>query len=182
MIRMTTAAWWGAIAVAGGALFHISYQVERLESERHALDQAIEQERQSIRILRAEWAYLNQPERLAALAENWTDLEPMRPDQLIGAVTDIPLPLPAGEGGDEPTAHLVHLADLPGFPAIPLPAFKPVADDDRRPAPPPTPAGDAVPPPPLPAPPTVRGGGTAPPLILAGFRSSRPTLAVDGAQ
>lgn len=67
MIRMTTAAWWGAIAVAGGALFHISYQVERLESERHALDQAIEQERQSIRILRAEWAYLNQPERLAAL-------------------------------------------------------------------------------------------------------------------
>ena len=179
MIRLTTALWLGLVSVAGGALFHISYQVERLEAERRALAQAIEQERQTIRILRAEWAYLNQPGRLAEMAEAWTGLAPMRPDQLIASISEIPHPLPAGEVVAASPARMVQLSGVPEFPTVPLPGVKPAAVSDRRPAPPPTPAGDAVPPPPLPAPPTVRGGGTAPPLILARFRPNPPALRLD---
>ncbi len=179
MIRLTTALWLGLVSVAGGALFHISYQVERLEAESRALTQAIEQERQTIRILRAEWAYLNRPDHLGEMAEVWTGLAPMRPEQMIASVSEIPHPLPAGDGVSPAPVRMVPFSGVPEFTSVPLPGVKPTAVSDRRPAPPPTPAGDAVPPPPLPAPPTVRGGGTAPPLVLARFRSNPTTFVLD---
>ena len=54
-------------AFVGFGLFHIKYDVMRLEKEYRQLCQLQLQAEESIRILRAEWAHLNTPERLARL-------------------------------------------------------------------------------------------------------------------
>lgn len=56
-----------AIAI-GTALFRISQRVQSAESDLHQLTEAVTRERQTIRVLKAEWDYLNRPDRLENLA------------------------------------------------------------------------------------------------------------------
>lgn len=50
-------------------VFAIKYDVQDLESEYNTLNRSIEREHQAIHVLKAEWSYLNEPERLRDLAE-----------------------------------------------------------------------------------------------------------------
>ena len=72
-------------------LYDIKYKAE--ESVRHArqLEQRIASEQEAIRVLRAEWSYLNQPERLQELASRYTTLQPLGAGQ-IGSFEDVPMP------------------------------------------------------------------------------------------
>ncbi|WP_167730534.1 cell division protein FtsL [Terasakiella sp. SH-1] len=71
-----------AIVLAIG-VFRITYQVDALEKELKALNKEILQEQETIHILKAEWSYLNDPNRLEDLAKRYLGLEEMRGEQLI---------------------------------------------------------------------------------------------------
>ncbi len=167
MIRLSTSIWLVLIAIAGGALFNVSYQVGRLEAEKRALDRAITSEERTIRVLSAEWAYLNQPSRLAPLAARLTDLAPVGGPQLVASAAAVPLPLPVAEStpGRWET-RIVAVAGVPGLNQVPLPRAHPNSLSDRPPGTPPAPAGETASPPPPPAPRLVAGGGAVLPSLL----------------
>jgi len=82
--------WLGLVASAAYAMFHVGFEVERLESRLVALDEKTAAEREAIHVLRAEWSYLNRPERLAKLSQELLPhLHPPAADQLR-AIDDLP--------------------------------------------------------------------------------------------
>ncbi|MBI3452690.1 MAG: hypothetical protein HY057_07665 [Rhodospirillales bacterium] len=89
MIRLSTALWLLLAGLIGWGLFHLKYQVRALEGEYTRLNRQILNEQQALHVLRAEWSYINQPQRLAELARRHLDLQPMRPTQL-GRLADVP--------------------------------------------------------------------------------------------
>jgi hypothetical protein len=60
---------WGALAIGVGvSLFLVKYKVQALEDELHARQAQVTRDRGAIRVLQAEWTYLNDPERLRRLS------------------------------------------------------------------------------------------------------------------
>jgi hypothetical protein len=60
---------WGALAIGVGvSLFLVKYKVQALEDELHARQAQVSRDRGAIRVLQAEWTYLNDPERLRRLS------------------------------------------------------------------------------------------------------------------
>lgn len=60
----------------------IKYYVKELERETTNLNQQIASEKETIATLKAEWAYLNQPERLHQLVNKYLDLSPLNLQQI----------------------------------------------------------------------------------------------------
>lgn len=84
------------LLLAGGisiALFSVKYRVQDLEEMRVALSHEIENEQKSIHILKAEWSYLNNPERIGKLAGRYLGYRPIDSSQMIqpAAIDAIPL-------------------------------------------------------------------------------------------
>ena len=94
MMRIGTLVWLILAALASGALFSISYTVLALEEELEGLNHAIVEEQTAIRVLEAEWSYLNSPARLQTMIDDLTELQPMRPGQILASVDGVPHPLP----------------------------------------------------------------------------------------
>ena len=59
--------WIGLAGVASFALFNITFKVEQLEGELNKLHKAVLMEQKAVHELRAEWSYLNRPDRIEAL-------------------------------------------------------------------------------------------------------------------
>lgn len=82
MIRGTTL----LSLLIGGLLavfvFAVKYEVQDLEAELNALNRSISKERRAIHVLIAEWSYLNEPGRLARLADQHLGLQPIEPQQV----------------------------------------------------------------------------------------------------
>ncbi len=76
--------------VAAAALYTLKDQVRRREGELRGLQVAISTERGRLNRLRAEWALLDQPSRLARLAGAYLELQPAQPGQIV-RITDVPL-------------------------------------------------------------------------------------------
>lgn len=83
--RPAAIAWIGAIMVMAVTLFLITYQAQNVEKEVAALNRKAIAEQEAIHVLRAEWSYLNRPERLSALAERHLGLQAIAPAQMIAA-------------------------------------------------------------------------------------------------
>lgn len=60
----------------GGLLLWTAQNVQQKEAHLRALKTAIISERENIRVLEAEWHYLNQPQRLEHLSQKYLDLVP----------------------------------------------------------------------------------------------------------
>ena len=106
-----------AVAVGFG-LFHVKYKVQALEEELTRLSGQIVHEQEQLHVLRAEWAYLNRPERLEDLNGRFLHLGPAMPAQM-SRLSDLPLrpveepeQTQAPEAGDKP-------AIAPELPAVP---------------------------------------------------------------
>ena len=67
MIRPTSLILMVLAATAGGALFQVAFEVSELDDELALLNRDIRTDRDAIHVLRAEWSFLNQPERLEEL-------------------------------------------------------------------------------------------------------------------
>jgi hypothetical protein len=79
----------GLALAACFALYSLTYEVRETKREITLLERQIEDERDTIRTLRTEWALLNQPEHLQALAVRFLELRPVRAHQ-IAAMGDLP--------------------------------------------------------------------------------------------
>jgi hypothetical protein len=85
-----------AMAVFGLAFwaYRENYATQRVLSETQRLQREIGEAQVRLSVLRAEWAYLNRPDRLAELAEINFDrlgLLPLRPDQ-FGRIDEVSFP------------------------------------------------------------------------------------------
>ncbi len=105
-----TAIMWAALAVVVGiSLFMLKYQVQGLEDQLHATYAQIEKDKTAIRVLEAEWTYLNDPGRLRRLSEQYLGFTPPVASQVL-TVSQLPFKngeAPAFEGVSNPPAKPV---------------------------------------------------------------------------
>jgi hypothetical protein len=95
MIRIGALFWLVLVVAAGFVTFKVKYAVQDIEDELNRVRKHTIAEQQEIRVLTAEWTYLNQPERLAELNRRFLQLGPVGTKQLQRTVEDIPFrPLP----------------------------------------------------------------------------------------
>jgi hypothetical protein len=88
-----------SVLASGFWAYRENYATKQLITERRALNTQITSLREGIAVQRAEWAYLNRPNRLAELVEVNFDrlrLMPMEPRQFapLGALPDRPPEMP----------------------------------------------------------------------------------------
>lgn len=69
-------------AMSAYALFDVKHRVQNLKKDLIAMHQQLAKDKESIHVLKAEWAYLNQPDRLRRLAEKHLNLEHVMADRL----------------------------------------------------------------------------------------------------
>lgn len=69
--------------LAAAGLFTLKDQVRRLEGRLAEVRTSLGKERQEIGRLRADWAILEEPERLARLAAEHLHLQPAQPGQIV---------------------------------------------------------------------------------------------------
>jgi cell division protein FtsL len=91
MIRFLNVFLVMAVIALSILLYDIKYRAQAADRAADKMERQIAEEEDGIRVLRAEWSYLNQPERLQALATRYTELRPLAPAQ-IGAFSDVPVP------------------------------------------------------------------------------------------
>ncbi|NKB49449.1 MAG: hypothetical protein GKS02_08800 [Alphaproteobacteria bacterium] len=77
MKRPATLIIFGLAVFAGAMLFGVAFEVSNLEDRLTGLNKEITRDRDAIHVLRAEWSYLNQPERLDGLSQRHLELRPL---------------------------------------------------------------------------------------------------------
>ena len=70
-------------------LYQLSYEVQQLEKDLGTLNKNITENKETIRILKAEWTYQNRPDVLQALAAKYLPLLLIAPYQ-VASITDVP--------------------------------------------------------------------------------------------
>jgi cell division protein FtsL len=133
MIRASQILFWFGLSIAASlALYHTSDRTRELESQLRTLDAAIDNERENIHVLKAEWVYLANPARVEAEAKKHLALRPTPPKDVISlaALNDV-LPTRAEAMGSvtvssAPIAN-VEASYIPEPP--PLPARKTASAD-----------------------------------------------------
>jgi hypothetical protein len=117
--------WLVMASGIGWAVYQLKYEVIQLETQLNKLNRDIAGDQEAIRILKAEWSYLNQPQELETLSKRFLDLEPMLGRQFTDLAS---LPIKGGEpapGGPR---------RVPAPPAPVAPAAKPpVMIEDEEP-------------------------------------------------
>tara|TARA_R110002072_G_scaffold298214_1_gene471870 strand:+ start:395 stop:742 length:348 start_codon:yes stop_codon:yes gene_type:complete len=79
------------VIMSGVMLMDVSHRVQRAERDVRKVERHINREQENIRVLRAEWAYLNAPARLERLATQGLGLSVPDVDALI---SDLPSSAP----------------------------------------------------------------------------------------
>lgn len=129
-------------AISGALLLHTSQTVQDAQSRLEGYERTIENEKEQIRLLKAEWASLNRPERLEKLANEFLDVLPPAPEQMYNRdmreFASDPVPEFEREHDFEPVLQPVSVQSQPAV-APPKPAAKPEApklkskrDDDAK--------------------------------------------------
>ena len=121
MIRPASFLCFCAFAAAGAWLYNVKHQVASYDKELRDIRRQIEQTRDRTMILRAEWALLNEPDRLRQVAMRHLPLEPMQPQQ-FARLPEMDRRLPqvvAFAGAPNLFAPLVPSPQVPGRGAAP---------------------------------------------------------------
>lgn len=87
MMRTMTILWAGLAIACGIGLFLVKHQVQATENDLRQMQHQVRTDRSTIRVLEAEWTYLNNPARLSAMAERVLGLAPLRPQQVVTMVS-----------------------------------------------------------------------------------------------
>lgn len=75
----------GIVCAAGSGLYlyTVKHEVAQLDRQLRDINRQTEQARERTQVLRAEWALLNEPDRLRTVAQRHLSLEPMTPQQFV---------------------------------------------------------------------------------------------------
>jgi hypothetical protein len=190
MIRPLTLLSMVTAAGAGLYLYQVKHSVAQLDRELRTINRQTEQARERTQVLRAEWALLNEPDRLRQVAQRHLSLEAMTPGQFVrpadlerrlppprqfAGMPSLFAPMePAGDG----TATAIALATA--APRTPAPVAAPAVSDATpaamavAAAPTPAPAPPAAAPAVAPAAPPVVVAPAAPPVVVAAAEAPRP--------
>ena len=109
MTRPLTCLTLIAAAGAGLYLYQEKHRAQMMDREINRVVHATEQTRDRVTMVRAEWAVLNEPDRLAGLAAQYLSLQTMTPGQFV-QIADLGTRLPPV-----------------GAPSVPPPAIEPAA-------------------------------------------------------
>jgi len=82
-MRKTTLLWLILALFCGTGIFHTSQRVHDEREKIAALEASVGKENESLRVLNAEWSYLNQPARLEKLAKTYLHLAPLKGNQFV---------------------------------------------------------------------------------------------------
>ncbi len=80
-------------ALSGAALFWTSQSVQQAEDDLRRAEREVVREQESLRVLRAEWDYLNSPERLEELALDYLDMVPPGGGEVLPDAALLPEPM-----------------------------------------------------------------------------------------
>ena len=142
MIRPLTLVSLIVAAGAGLHLYQVKHSVSMLDRELREVNRQTEVVRERTQILRAEWALLNEPDRLRQVAQRHLALEPMAPAQFIRE-TELERRLPAARpfagppslfGPPEVSAAAPEVLMIPR-PVAAAPVAQPAASANPAPAP-----------------------------------------------
>jgi hypothetical protein len=124
VIRLMTVASIALLVLVCFELYNGVHRVKAQEQQIAALKTQIAREAEAIRVLKAEWSYLNQPERLQALSRRHLALAPTGASQIV-VLTSLPI---RGVGVEAPSASpVIEAEDLPSrvVTGVPMPRPKP---------------------------------------------------------
>lgn len=127
-IRVSLILAVSAAVVSGVMLFSVSQKVQTAESEQRRLSAAVGSERETIRVLNAEWDYLNRPDRVEDLAREYLRMKPPQAGQMESDAAVLPDALDRKPEMEAQPAVFMQ-------PAAPVPARKPAhggVQDFRR--------------------------------------------------
>ena len=82
-IRLSTVFSLGLAGIAGFWLFQTSQNVQQAEHQLRGLKAQLSKEQEAMRVLEAEWDYLNRPDRLEELARQYLKMQPIDPAFLV---------------------------------------------------------------------------------------------------
>lgn len=99
--------------LGGAALLHVSQLVQQSEDELARIEENITQEKEYMRVLNAEWSYLNRPQNLEALAREYLDLVPPGTEPIMAAPSDLP-PAPKNDEGMDGALKPVSMPPVEG--------------------------------------------------------------------
>lgn len=89
-LRINPVAWAILLALGAFGLYLVKYQVQSVRDDVTRIERQLAAEREALALLEAEWAYLNRPERLERLADQY--LQMRQPDsRRIVEWQDIPM-------------------------------------------------------------------------------------------
>ncbi len=120
MIKVVAGFFVLMVMISAATVYSLKETTKRLEARKLELAAKILKDRNAIKVLRAEMAYLSQPDRLQKLSDRFLALVPSHSDQMVASVNSV-------AGRDE-----VRLVSLPvdAFPLL-LPQEKPVFQKRR---------------------------------------------------
>lgn len=148
MIRPVTCICMLLAGASGLYLYQSKHRAQLLDREIVRTIRATAQTRERIGMLRAEWALLNEPDRLAELSQQHLTLRTLSPQQFVPVAelaSRLPIqapPVPAAEE-DAPPAMAVTPAPRPAPPPAARPAPSPTPQPSQLAARTPAPARDA---------------------------------------
>ena len=89
MIKLLHIIAIGALVSSALYAYSIKYETTLQAEQLQKLKGKAQREREAIAVLKAEWQFLNRPERLQALADKHLDLQPLQTTQIV-RLSDIP--------------------------------------------------------------------------------------------
>lgn len=109
--------WLVLASSVGYAVYHLKYEVARKERVLTQLNRQILVDQEAIQVLKAEWSFLNQPQRIEEVARTHLGLEPLTVKQ-ITRVASLPMkaqPLPTPNGPRRPAPDVPQTEPDPLF-------------------------------------------------------------------
>lgn len=88
-MRLMNVMWFSLVLCVAIAIFVLKYEVQNLEDELTSRQQEIEEHKQTIHVLKAEWTFLNDPTRLQRLGAEHLNLGPASPNHIV-SIDDLP--------------------------------------------------------------------------------------------
>ncbi|HKO07899.1 MAG: hypothetical protein ACHQRJ_11625 [Alphaproteobacteria bacterium] len=123
MMHRATWLWLCTALGLGFGVYELKLQVQGLEQRLVKANRDILADEEAIHVLKAEWSYLNQPERIDTLARKYLDMVPLAGGQ-YGSFDAL------AERGDGAAAG--SNAAQPATPSLPVPVLRPKPPKGNR--------------------------------------------------